>query len=165
MNDNLEYELDNNPDLLATTKFIDVPLFWKIYVEDNEYNIYDEDGLFIDNTFSEPYNSGKIIYFNKKPNKKYYYSDNTKEEKNYFEPLKAFENIKVYYDINKLGLCEFKKNIKLLSLNTNKKISDINFVCKLYIYDKNNNVKTITLNKNSLNKPFEFNDYISKIKL
>ena len=165
MNDNLEYELDNNPDLLATTKFIDVPLFWKIYVENNEYNIYDEDGLFIDNTFSEPYNSGKIIYFNKKPNKKYYYSDNTKEEKNYFEPLKAFENIKVYYDINKLGLCEFKKNIKLLSLNTNKKISDINFVCKLYIYDKNNNVKTITLNKNSLNKPFEFNDYISKIKL
>lgn len=165
MNDDLEYELDYTPELLATTKFLEKPLFWKIYIDSDDFSIFDEDGLFVSDTFSEPYNSGKIVYFNKKQNKKYYYVVDGKDEKNYFEPLKAFENIKIYYHIDKLGICDLKKEIKLLSLNTNKKISDINFTCKLYIYDKNNNVKTITLNKNSLNKAFEFNDYIDKVKL
>ena len=70
MNDNLEYELDYTPELLATTKFLEKPLFWKIYIDSDNFSIFDEDGLFVSDTFSEPYNSGKIVYFNKKQNKK-----------------------------------------------------------------------------------------------
>lgn len=163
MNDELEYELLNNENILATTKFKDEPLFWKVYIENDVYSIYDEDGLYINNFFEEDYNSGKIVYFNKEYNKKYYYilEDGSK---NYFEPIKAFENIKIYHNIDKLGISNLNKNIYLLSINTNK-IVDNNFTCKIYVYDSNNNIKTITLKKNDLNKTFEVNVYISKVKI
>ena len=164
MNDVLEYELDNKDNLLATIKFKDKPLFWKVYIDSLSYSIYNSDDEYISNTFEEDYNDGKIVYFNKENNKKYYYIKDETQEKIYFEPIKAFQNIKVYYNINKLGETFFNKHISLLSLNSINKINDNNFQCKLYIYNKKN-VKTVSLNKNSLNKPFEYNDFIEKIKL
>ena len=42
-------------------------------IDSLSYSIYNSDDEYISNAFEEDYNDGKIVYFNKENNKKYYY--------------------------------------------------------------------------------------------
>lgn len=171
MNDELEYIIENKNNILATTKFQNVPLFYKVYIENftiDEINIFKDDGLYINNYFVEEYKNGIIVYFNKDENSKYYYTSINSDEKYYFEPIKAYENILDYHIIEKDGNIKFEelKKIELVSLNT--KLNDIpsDFSAKIFIYNtKENNVKRINLEKEALNKTFELNSLTDKISI
>ena len=171
MNDELEYIIENKNNILATTKFQNVPLFYKVYIENftiDEINIFKDDGLYINNYFVEEYKNGIIVYFNKDENSKYYYTSINSDEKYYFEPIKAYENILDYHIIEKDGNIKFEelKKIELVSLNT--KMNDIpsDFSAKIFIYNtKENNVKRINLEKEALNKTFELNSLTDKISI
>lgn len=166
MNDEMQYSLDNSEDLLATTKFQDVPLFYKVFIptKDKTVNIFDQEDNYITKYYIENENEGINIYFNINPNHKYYYV--LDEQKIYFEPIKAFENNIEYYDIEHTGYINFEKikKLSMLAFNTNLKNLKEDFECKLFIYNSfNSTMKRINLNKDSINKYFEINFLSDKI--
>ena len=171
MNDELEYIIENQNNILATTKFQNVPLFYKVYIENftiDEINIFKDDGLYINNYFIEEYKNGIIVYFNKDKGSKFYYTSINSDEKYYFEPIKAYENILDYHIIERDGKINFKelKKIELVSLNTKLTNLPTDFNVKIFIYNtKENSVKRINLEKESLNKMFELNSLTDKISI
>ena len=171
MNDELEYIIENKNNILATTKFQNIPLFYKVYIENfsiEEVNLFKDDGVYVDNYFVEEYQNGVIVYFNNDKNSKYYYTSVNSDEKYYFEPIKAYENILDYHIIEKDGNINFKelKKIELVSFNTKLNNLPTDFNVKMFIYNtKENNVKRINLEKESLNKIFELNSLTDKISI
>ena len=149
MNDDLEYIVENKSNILVTTKFQNIPLFYKIYIENfsiEEVNIFKDEGMYIDNYFVEEYKNGIIVYFNKDENSKYYYTSVNSDEKYYFEPIKAYENILDYHIIEKDGNIKFKelKKIEFVSLNTKLSNLPTDFNVKIFVYNtKENNIKRI----------------------
>ena len=171
MNDEFEYIIENKNNILATTKFQNIPLFYKVYIENfsiEEVNLFKDDGVYIDNYFVEEYKNGVVVYFNNNKNSKYYYTSVNSDEKYYFEPIKAYENILDYHIIEKDGNINFKelKKIELVSFNTKLSNLPTDFNVKIFIYNtKENNVKRINLEKESLNKIFELNSLTDKISI
>lgn len=171
MNDELEYIIENKNNTLATTKFQNTPLFYKVYIENlsiEEVNLFKDNGIYIDNYFVEEYKKGIIVYFNKDENSKYYYTSVNSDEKYYFEPIKAYENILDYHIIEKDGNIKFKelKKIEFVSLNAKLNNLPTDFNIKMFVYNtKENNVKRINLEKESLNKMFELNSLTDKISI
>lgn len=171
MNDDLEYIVENKSNILVTTKFQNIPLFYKIYIENfsiEEVNIFKDEGMYIDNYFVEEYKNGIIVYFNKDENSKYYYTSVNSDEKYYFEPIKAYENILDYHIIEKDGNIKFKelKKIEFVSLNTKLSNLPTDFNVKIFVYNtKENNIKRINLEKESLNRMFELNSLTDKISV
>ncbi|EFE85892.1 hypothetical protein [Fusobacterium periodonticum] len=171
MNDELEYIIENKNNILATTKFQNIPLFYKVYIENfsiEEVNLFKDDGVYIDNYFVEEYKDGVVAYFNNDKNSKYYYASVNSDEKYYFEPIKAYENILDYHIIEKDGNINFKelKKIELVSFNTKLNNLPTDFNVKIFIYNtKENNVKRINLEKETLNRMFELNSLTDKISI
>lgn len=169
INDNLEVEANNNGNLLITNKYLNEPLFYKVYIEDSDLlniRIFDNDNKEISNYIQEPFNSGYIFYFNIEKNKKYYY--NTSSSKyNYFEPVESYKNIEFVYYFNETGYINLDNPKHLTTFTLKSKVlieKDVTF--SLFLYNTlTGETNKFSLSKNELNNKFEIDLNINKILL
>lgn len=157
-NNDYESEWDEDKGILITDKFLNVPLFSMIYIENvDEVEIFTVDKKKITNVITQPYNGGLIAYFDAL-DELYYY--NTKErEFNYFEPLKAYQNITNTYYIDENNEINFGgiKKIENFSMSCNKPIGDYEIISLILYNHEKGETHKIQLSANELEKVFELN--------
>ena len=165
--DELEVALPFHENLLITDKYLEEPLFYKVFIEassQDEIEIYNSDDNKINNILYQPYKNGFVCYFNKEQKKKYYYHTNH-EKFIYFEPLKALNNIQNIYNFEKNGFASLKNvYVKAISVMSKKNLSIFRGVLYFYNY-QDNIVKRMAINENNLNKMFDLNLQVDKILL
>lgn len=166
--DDLDVEVKNN-NVLVTNKFFNVPLFYKVYIEESDLkniHIFDNDDVEVTEYLHESFNNGYIIYFNIEKNKKYYY--NTKETKyNYFEPIESYKNIDFTYYFEETGYINLNsvKHFKTFTLKTNSVIEK-NVSFSLFLYNTNTGTTNkFSLTKEELNSKFEIDMEVNRIYL
>lgn len=167
INDDLDIELKNNPNVLITNKFFEEPLFYKIYIENNDLDnihIFDNDNNEISELLYEKFNSGYIFYFNIEKGKKYYY--NTKESKyNYFDAIESYKNIDFIYRFDEIGYINLNdvKHFNTFTLKSNK-IIEKNVTFSLFLYNTiTGETNKFSLTNEELNNKFEIDLNINKI--
>lgn len=169
INDNLEIETNNNGNTLITNKYFDEPLFYKVFINDDDLlniHLFDNNDIEISKYITEKFNDGYIFYFNIEKNKKYYY--NTLNSKyNYFEPIEAYKNIEFMYHFNETGYINLDKvkHFKTFTLKSKSLIEkDVTFSLFLYNTSEGTSNK-ISLTRNELNNKFEIDLNVDKILL
>ena len=167
ISDNLEVNLQLDENLLVTNKYLNNPLFYKVYIEDlddDNIHIFDNDNQEIYNYIKTKYNNGFIYYFNIENDKKYYYNTSTSKY-NYFEPIESYQNINSFYYFDETGYINFDnvKTIKSFSIKSNILIEkDIDI--SLFMYNtQTGDVNKISINKKDLNNKFEIDINTNKI--
>lgn len=167
INDNLDVEVKNNSNLLITNKFFEEPLFYKIYIEDNDLeniHIFDNNNVEVSNLLYEEFNNGYIFYFNIEKNKKYYYNT-ANSQYNYFEPIESYKNIDFIYRFNEIGYINLDsvKHFNTFTLKSNK-IIEKNITFSLFLYNTiTGETNKFSLSQNELNNKFEIDLNVNKI--
>jgi hypothetical protein len=164
-NDDLESEGTYGSDILITDKFMNEPLFYKVFIEGEiEVTVYDSDGKEVTNRLTETLGDGIVVYFNANANKLYYF--NTEEsEYNYFEPVKAFENIKETYlfdDNNEISFDE-PRLINTFTLNSSKNISSYDTITLILYNNNSGDVNKIEITGDELNTIFDLELYADSV--
>lgn len=168
IDDNNEYEseCDEDTNILITEKFMNVPLFNMVYVENtDEIEIFTMDKKKVYNVITEPYNGGLIAYFDNLDETLYY---NTKDTKyNYFNPKRSYENITnsfTFDDNNEINFGSVKR-VENFTIGCDRAISSyetINLI--LYNHEKGETHK-LQLNSSEIDKVFELSLDIDSIYL
>lgn len=168
IDDNNEYEseCDDDKNVLITEKFMNVPLFNMIYVEDTDFiEIFTMDKKKVYNVITETYNGGLIAYFDNLDETLYY---NTKETKyNYFNPLRSYNNITTTFvfdynnEINFGGV----KKVENFTISCDRAIPSYETISLImYNHEKSETYK-LQLSANEIDKVFELGLDIDSIFL
>lgn len=163
-NDDLSVELQYDSDILITDKFLQEPLFYKVYIETNTldgFQLFDSSNKEIV-YLSENFKNGFVIYFNTEENKKYYY--NLGENKfNYIKPIKAFQNIEINYYFNENNIIKFSLPQKISSFKI-KSLLYVNSPINLYLYNTlKGTTYRINMSSSDLNRKFDLDVEVDKI--
>lgn len=160
--DDLEVSYQKEKNILITDRFLEEPLFHKIFINSTEdISIFREDNTEVTKKITEPFKNGTIIYFNSEFNKTYYYST-SQEQFQYFKPLKSQDNIVENFYFDDTLEINFKEGnyIENLKVNFLECINNID----VFLYSKN---EVIKINYDSLTseKILEINKIIERIKI
>lgn len=165
-NDEFEVTTKITPGKMMTSKFFNKPLFYKVFIEDcTEINIFRDDGVLVNESIVENYSNGKIVYFNKEYDRKYYANTNN-EKFLYLNPIYAHENIETIYSFanNKEYNFELKK-IYNIKVTVDKPIASDDIFRVLLYNSVDSSVTSIELKKEDLDTSFSINKNVNKIVL